>query len=577
MSRQILIGPAEEKIKEFLSQSDPIEAIRSIQQDYGLDLDGIDASYPLLDLCGYSRLEIHLAVLEQLNKAVIDKINSPSFQLEDFYDIFERTFPYINIPQMQPIPMALLNKFERHIEDDILDKLKSDIAVFENCPLNIKKRIWKKDEAFFQQQMLSMLNDYHHDEGLQSLAMNLKPDSYQEVIEERRSHPIMLRVMEIIGGDPTLYVMFMEMIRLVFEATPYPSLCSLRVDILMNFHDQDVSEIYELDECHRLIWSLDTCVRNQNMDVAIISKIKECFDDVKNGTRLYGDFAMVLMDPLISNFLSSCIVRWLRNSVDEDAPENLEELINYNSKLLNLAQHAPTAVANNTKIAKLDKDLKGRFWNSLCQVIVSENSNPNTVLEPTVIRTIQELLGRNEVARKVFVQYLLDRVFENDVATLHRCLPLILSTMPSLEDTQDGLNILHIYTYKAFLRTLINTLVKKHLLDCVSDRRWRQSVMESFLLKTVEWDVSVHEQMVWLLAEFFYDAKYFMALATEHVAFIEEWANICALHGKRNEKSNKNLHNAYSMLLYRSSQILEGRLQIRPQAAIDFCRSIENE
>jgi hypothetical protein len=30
------------------------------------------------------------------------------------------------------------------------------------------------------------------------------------------------------------------------------------------------------------------------------------------------DFAMVLMDPMISNFLSSCIVRWLRNSVDDD-------------------------------------------------------------------------------------------------------------------------------------------------------------------------------------------------------------------------------------------------------------------
>lgn len=59
----------------------------------------------------------------------------------------------------------------------------------------------------------------------------------------RRTHPITLRIIEIIGGDPILYTMFMKMIRLVFEATPYPSLCSLRVDILMSFHDQDVKQV----------------------------------------------------------------------------------------------------------------------------------------------------------------------------------------------------------------------------------------------------------------------------------------------------------------------------------------------
>lgn len=32
---------------------------------------------------------------------------------------------------MQPIPMALLEKFERHVDDDILEKLKDDVAVFE--------------------------------------------------------------------------------------------------------------------------------------------------------------------------------------------------------------------------------------------------------------------------------------------------------------------------------------------------------------------------------------------------------------------------------------------------------------
>jgi hypothetical protein len=86
---------------------------------------------------------------------------------------------------MQPIPMALLKKFERYIGEDIIEKLKSNIAVFDNCPMNIKQRVWKQDEHFFHQTMITLLNDYHHDVSLQTLALNLRPDSYQEMIEER--------------------------------------------------------------------------------------------------------------------------------------------------------------------------------------------------------------------------------------------------------------------------------------------------------------------------------------------------------------------------------------------------------
>jgi hypothetical protein len=49
--------------------------------------------------------------------------------------------------------------------------------------------------------------------------------------------------MDMIGKDPQLYTMFIQMVRIVFETTPYPSLSSLRVDVLMKFHDLDVEEV----------------------------------------------------------------------------------------------------------------------------------------------------------------------------------------------------------------------------------------------------------------------------------------------------------------------------------------------
>ncbi|GAA5806260.1 cofactor of BRCA1-domain-containing protein [Helicostylum pulchrum] len=567
-NKKLLIGPAEEQIRVLLSQSgDPLEAIRAIQRDYGLDLPGIEDMYPLLDICGYSRLEIHTACLDALNKATVAHVQLPSFLLEHFHDLFQKTFPYIHIPLMQPIPMALLQKFEKYIGEDIIERLKSNLSVFDNCPMNIKQRVWKQDEHFFQQTMINLLNDYHHDSSLQTLALNLRPESYQEMIEERRTHPIVIKVMDTIGQDPQIYMMFMKMIRIVFEATPYPSLCSLRVDILMNFHDLDCEPILNLDECHQLVWSLDTCVRNQNMDDSIIEKIKECFDEVKNGTPLYGDFAMVLMDPMISNFLASCIIKWLRSSVENNVVENLEELTNYSGKLLNLAEHAPNAIAHNARIPKLDKDLRLKYWNAICSVMIDEDKDINCPMKDSDIEVITSMLCRSDIARKVFVHYLVDRTQEGDVSTLARCLPLIISTWPAPNFEEEG--IIYRQTYLSFIKTMIDIVSKRNLYECIADMRWRKVIVEDFLLKVVSWDCRIHEQMVRFLAEYFVDPKILIKLGPQ-VAILIEWADITVINGLKDEKFIDSLRELYRFLLSRSATVLNGNFSINPPAVIQF-------
>ncbi|KAG1456283.1 hypothetical protein G6F46_007688 [Rhizopus delemar] len=571
MSKKILIGPAEEDIRALLSQSrEPSEVIKTIQKEYGLDLLGIEHMYPLLDFCGYSRLDIHKACLDALNIETVKYIESSSFQLEQFYDLFDKTFPYIHIPLMQPIPMALLKKFERHVGEDVIEKLKSDMNVFANCPLNIKQRVYKQDEAFFQQSMLPLLNSYHHDETLQKLAINLKPDSYQEVIEQRRTHPIVYKFMEVIGGDPQIYLMFMQMVRIVFETTPYPSLCSLRIDVLMNYHDLGYEKTLQLDKCHQLIWSLDTCVRNQNMDESIIVKIKECFDLVKNGTPLYADFAMVLMDPMISNFLASCIVKWLRSSVDDNAPDDLEELISYTTKLLNLAEHAPTAVALNTKIPKLNKEIKNVLWTVLCEIFVNEDADMKIQIKESDFNALQGMLVRSDIARKVFVHYLIDRVQERDVGTLHRCLPLIIQTWPSPDFDERG--IVYRQTYISFIRTMIEIVTKRNLYELIADVRWRQVIMENFLLKVVAWDEKIHEQLVWLLTDYFTDPKLLLKLGSQFI-LISEWADVVVSNGKVDEKTRNHLVEMYLHLISRARNVLNGEFTISPPAVIRFCTS----
>lgn len=224
------------------------------------------------------------------------------------------------------------------------------------------------------------------------------------------------------------------------------------------------------------------------------------------------------------------------------APENLEELIEYNAKLLNLGEHAPDAVAHKTKIPKLDRDLKGRFWNAMCSIIVNEHTT-TPIADKSYGEIIQPMLTRSEIARKIFVHYLLDRVHDSDINTLHRCLPFILNSLPNEEDESNS-SILHAYTYKSFLRTFITILTKRHLVDCVIDPRWRKVVMEDFLLHVVTWNASVHEYVVSMLAEYFTEVKYLLPLG-EQVAVIADWADQVFINGRKEEKVKVKLHHCH--------------------------------
>ncbi|KAI8979320.1 cofactor of BRCA1-domain-containing protein [Mycotypha africana] len=571
-NNKILIGNAAEDIRTLLTSSGaggPYEAIRSIQTDYGLNFPGIENIYPLLEACGCSRLEIHQYCLKALNDKVVAYIEK----------------------DMQPIPMALLQKFEPHIDDEILNKLKADVDVFKNCPWNIKQRIWKGDENFFHQAMVSLLNEYHHNEELQQLAMNIKPGDYNDLIHQRRSHSILRDIMKNINGDPEMYQMFVRLIRIVFRNTPYASLCSLRVDLLMNYHDQDADKITHVDPCHRLIWSLDSCVRNQNMDEDIINNIKECFNNAKNGSQLYADYAMVVMDPLFSNFLAATIVKWLKISVASTAGMETDEhdialmmdydkMIEYNAKLLNLAEQAPKAAVPGTKVSKTDKEIKEHLWVALMKIIREES------FDADLAHAMIDMLKKSDIARKVFVQYLLDRVQEPNCAVLNNYLALIADSWPdnvgggggggghghTEEDaaTEERSGVTYRQTYLSFINTLITLLIEKnYLVKCVLDTQFKPIVF--FLLSVVGWDASIHKQMIRFIAEYYANdtGKTLLQLGPQ-VTELSKWTDQMARHGYRDERNLMVLKTLYIDLLTRSNELRNGEFRLECPAVIDF-------
>lgn len=237
---------------------------------------------------------------------------------------------------------------------------------------------------------------------------------------------------------------------------------------------------------------------------------------------------MILMDPIISNFLAANIVKWLR-SIVEVQDSTLDENINYNGKLLNLAEHAPAAVCNNTKIPKLDKDLKENFWNAMKSLIIEEQTKTTN---ESVLETIAALLRKSEIARQVFVQYILDRVSAGDLFTLSKCLPLLLQTQtPQMFEDESS------QIYIGCIHTLMETVMKRYLMECITVPAWKNIIVEGFLLKVVGWSVKLHEQMIRFLAEYYADPNKLKKLGA-HSAIIAAWSEATFRNGLKDEKVN---------------------------------------
>ena len=147
-----------EYIRTLLSQHDPLTVISEVQSKHGLDLPNVNAVYPLLDFQGFTRHDVHKACLNAITSSILAKINDPEFTVEQyalfhffffyhtipqfhsqpancafgrFHKLLNQTLPQIMVPHLQPIPMALLERYPDDVDDDVLKMLKDDPALFE--------------------------------------------------------------------------------------------------------------------------------------------------------------------------------------------------------------------------------------------------------------------------------------------------------------------------------------------------------------------------------------------------------------------------------------------------------------
>jgi len=154
------------------------------------------------------------------------------------------------------------------------------------------------------------------------------------------------------------FFLFFSKLSLLFFRVCFPSLCTLRAEILMALHDNEVTEVVDLDPCHKFAWCLDACIRNNSMEPRRVREITSYFDLIKSGEIALGDVAMVVLDLYSMHMLVANIFASVVAVVEKRGMPRNDEGVRWMSQLVTLGLSAHTMLQEQKfKIPKVEDEI----------------------------------------------------------------------------------------------------------------------------------------------------------------------------------------------------------------------------
>ncbi|KAK9692718.1 hypothetical protein K7432_014216 [Basidiobolus ranarum] len=464
-------------------------------------LPNIQAIYPLLDHLEYTRAEVHGSFLDSLKLRMLEKIQKEDLDEERFHKLLKKTLPYIHLKELREVPVKLLSKHPERIPKEVLESISQQSDVYAECPVEVKRQLWLNDNTLFRDYVVPKLQRYHYDMDHYGIGRELRHKDVVKITKLRREHSTIKDLVNVIGTNITLYDLVLGFLRTLFLSTGYTNYCTLRFDLLMAMHEADVNEIYEKDPCHQLVWALDACIRTQSMDERRVRDMQKFFDGVMKEDPVYGDIAMILLGPFTANMLSLQLLHLLHTAAAKQLEPKAERNIIWTSTILNLGYHARIMIQTRSfKIPKVDKEVTSKFYSAMGGLIADdihreENAKKNIGIEDEEVfaeaLTESEIavLGRSEVARKIFCQYTLDRLYESDLVAFNRIVPVLFQVLPTNPSS-----------YEDLFQSVLSLLVQS-INVILGSRKLQKILVEDFFIRCTEWSIFAHTHGVKFLAE----------------------------------------------------------------------------
>lgn len=190
--------------------------------------------------------------------------------------------------------------------------------------------------------------------------------------KQRRQNLLLQTLTSMVDKNVIIYDTILQFVRTFFKHTKLYHYCTLRVSLLMELHDLNITDITSMDVCHKFAWCLDACIRENTVDSKRIKELQGLLDNIKKGNEnILSELAFALFDPYAVNFLVKTIMRILATQIHNEACPRDHQTLQFLFRLLNLGLHAHDILFTPTE-PKFNPDILTRFLPILMGFMVDD-------------------------------------------------------------------------------------------------------------------------------------------------------------------------------------------------------------
>ena len=355
--------------------------------------------------------------------------------------------------------------------------------------------------------------------------------SPQVKTQSRRSaYPQIQQIFKLIGTSTTLYTTTTELLAQRFLETNNKAFATARYDLVMKFHDEEVSEIYNEDGCHPVAWCIDACLLEGGIDQRHLNHLKVCLKSCAPDTAAFRDSVFVLCSPMATNLLCSSLWNRLKEATAQELLPKNDDNISFLCAACLLSSKAHEIVSGNSVLPNATELLQSvcpRICSLLIDIQLSTLGHPveSNALMQSATRLSTHPIGILLLGCLI-VQLTKDKTSETTLSPILRTAALssgsgpihqsIVSVLIGLKDWKYSTSLLHILAPLAIEDSLNNQIVR-YIID--SHSLGQQSEINDLLKISFSHHDQLHNQSTYLSLINNLDGKNII-----DVEGIKEWA-----------------------------------------------------
>ncbi|XP_063422559.1 negative elongation factor B-like [Mytilus trossulus] len=479
--------PGGDYLRESLTNcSDPLAAIEEFQTENGILLPSLRPALPFLDLFEIKRLDFHNSVLEELSENLTNRIaelatSEQKNRFTTLESLLEKCFPVIRVKNLRPVVMSILKHLPK-IDDKYLTKILEDKELYSEAAVEVKRQIWQENQALFGDEVSPLLSQYIKDK--ESSLFNHEHNSLTFFLPSprtRRQTDIVQKLAEMVGRNVKLYDMVLQFLRTLFLRTRNAHYCTLRAELLMALHDQEINEICSVDPCHKFTWCVDACIRDKYIDSKRSRELQGFLDGIKKGQEfVLGDLSMILCDPYALNTIALSMMKTLHHCVNNDIlpRDNMDVVLL--TRMMALGLGAWDMIDSQLfREPKLDVNIIIKFLPMITSMMVEDQMRSLTG------RPVEEYVHNLKLPADNFILYIKDNSIASMIAMYYtlqvsrnRDKVAVLQILPSLVHSEND---------RAYEDTFLHCLIA-YLLSMGDDFSYDDfcvCVLDDFLLPSI--------------------------------------------------------------------------------------------